>query len=150
MNWKGVVALLRERETHKACTTRSRCCNFPTHRALSYSCLLYMTIEMDWIASKALQCSWTALVFAPLFMVPLCFVFQAAYRKSLLGFALSKETYLFPHTPPSSYPLWISTRSRLWSGLSERNSGPDLMSLLWSKSNAIYRHSLLPVHMTNT
>lgn len=100
---------------------------------------------MDYVVSKALQHSWTALVFAPLAMVPLCFVFQAKYRKSLLGFALSKETYLFPRTPPSSYPLWISTGSRLWSGLSERNSGPELMSLLWSKSNAIYRHSPQPV-----
>ena len=104
---------------------------------------------MDYIASKVLQHSWTTLVFALLSMVPLCFVFQAKYRKSLFGSALSKETYLFPRTPPSSCPLWISTQARLWSGLSECNSGPELMSLLWSKSNAIYRHSVQPVLNTH-
>lgn len=73
------------------------------------------------------------------------FVSQAKYTKSLLGYALLEETYLFPHTPPSSYSLWISTLSRFWSGLSERNSRPELMSSLWPKNSAIYRHSLWPV-----
>jgi len=84
----------------EARTTRSRCCNPPNiHPNPSHSCLLYVTLELDYTASKALQHSWKALVFAPSSMVPLCFVFQAKYRKSLLSSALSKETYLFPRIP---------------------------------------------------
>lgn len=75
--------------------------SYNIHPIPSSSCLLYITVDMYDIELKELQHSSITLVFLPSSTVPLGFVFQAKYRKSLLGAALSKETYLFSLPCPS-------------------------------------------------
>lgn len=57
MNRRQGSSIERKTETTEACTTRSRCCNLPTYPGAS--CLLYITLKVDYIASKALGKSWS-------------------------------------------------------------------------------------------